>query len=59
MAQDKNAEVVPLYGNKSQPDVTVQWIPTRESDPGAYRRLLELLFLPQPDEQEQPQAEAA
>jgi hypothetical protein len=43
---DKLADVIPLHAENSEPDVIVRWTPAEHSDPGAYRKLLELLFLP-------------
>lgn len=40
------AEVVPLHRDRENVEVSVQWAPAEEHDPGSYRRLLELLFLP-------------
>jgi hypothetical protein len=43
---DKPAKVIPLHQKNREPEVEVRWTPTEYSDPGAYRKLLELLFLP-------------
>jgi hypothetical protein len=43
---DKPAKVIPLHQKDRGPDVEIQWAPAAHSDPGAYRKLLELLFLP-------------
>ncbi|MFJ1700331.1 hypothetical protein ACIOHC_35670 [Streptomyces sp. NPDC088252] len=57
MASQDMAEVVPLFGESdTADDVTVSWTPAEEMDQGAYRRLLELLFLPR---NQQPKDEAA
>ncbi|MEU7278613.1 hypothetical protein AB0A69_07465 [Streptomyces sp. NPDC045431] len=43
---DAPAKVIPLHERDRGPKVEVQWTPEEQSDPGAYRKLLELLFLP-------------
>jgi hypothetical protein len=43
---DKTAKVIPLHPKDRGPEVEVRWTPAEHSDPGAYRKLLELLFLP-------------
>lgn len=43
---DQQAKVIPLHQKDRGPEVKVQWTPATQSDPGAYRKLLELLFLP-------------
>lgn len=48
---DDMAQIVPLRGEDNEPEVSVRWTPAEELDPGAYRRLLEHLFLPRPADQ--------
>jgi hypothetical protein len=43
---DQPAKVIPLRQEDRDPQVEVHWTPAEHGDPGAYRKLLEHLFLP-------------
>ncbi|MFD6934579.1 hypothetical protein ACFWAP_00285 [Streptomyces goshikiensis] len=50
--REKLADVIPLRKEEAA-EVVVQWTPAERADPGAYRKLLELLFLPRVEESQE------